>query len=117
MDDILENIEKFENRHILFVHLSQKYRAQGIALKILRQFLPQEILSKVYVSLKCFGHKYDVTKVETVQWEKREREVGTGWGIPSKKGMFKHNKNSNRTDNNNIRKGKFEQYQKIENDK
>jgi len=117
MDDILENIEKFENRHILFVHLSQKYRAQGIALKILRQFLPQEILSKVYVSLKCFGHKYDVTKVETVQWEKREREVGTGWGIPTKSKSFKHNKNSNRTDNNNIRRGKLEQSQKIENDK
>ena len=93
MDDILENIEKFENRHILFVHLSQKYRAQGIALKILRQFLPQEILSRVYVSLKCFGHKYDVTKVETVQWEKREREVGTGYHYHYHHHYHHHNHN------------------------
>jgi len=102
LDDILENVEKFENKFILFVHLSQKYRAQGIALKLLRQFLPQEIISKVYVSLKCFGHKYDVTKVEAVEYEKREREVGTGWGILTK--SLRHNKKSNLPDNNNIRK-------------
>jgi hypothetical protein len=111
-DDIIENIDKFQNQFILFVHLSQKYRAQGIAVKLLRQLLPPEILSKVYVSLKCFGNRFDVTKVEAVQYDKREREVGHGWGI-----AVKRNNNSNNETEKKIRNGKKNDSSKAENDK
>jgi len=46
IDDIVENVSKFENEKILFVHLSLKYRAEGIAVKLLRQSLPESILQR-----------------------------------------------------------------------
>jgi len=57
-DDILENINRFENQKILFVHLSLKYRAEGIAVKLLREALPKGPESIINKGINKFIYIY-----------------------------------------------------------
>jgi ribonuclease BN (tRNA processing enzyme) len=65
LDDFTEAHHMFQNRQIIFVHLSAKYFPPNRALNTIRNRVPDEIVERCAVSLKSFGYREAVTMIAT----------------------------------------------------
>lgn len=63
LDDFVATYDMFQNRQIIFVHLSAKYFPPHRALNIIRSKVPKEIAEICAVSLKSFGYREAVTVI------------------------------------------------------
>lgn len=61
LDDFLEHEHLFQNQHIIFVHLSEKYKPHTRALRILRERIPGYLHHRVGVCLRSFGASEDIS--------------------------------------------------------
>jgi ribonuclease Z len=76
LDDFIEHIDMFRNRQIIFMHLSSRYGTGYRVLDTLRRRLPEKILTKCAVGLKCFGFNQSVTPLTRSEQRRRVESGG-----------------------------------------
>ena len=77
--DLLDNVDLFENKHIIFVHMSQKYWSHGKIVNILRDSIPPDFLRRCAFALRAFGADEDITRIPSGRREPSSSRVGFGW--------------------------------------
>jgi hypothetical protein len=80
LDDFIEHIDLFRNRQIIFMHLSSRYGTGYRVLDVLRRRLPDEMLAKCAVGLKCFGFNQSVTPLRRSEQQQQRRRAESGSG-------------------------------------
>ena len=78
--DIVDSVDRFRNKQLFIVHVSQKYRADYI-IQSLRSTLPRPLVAITAVNLKLHGYREYLTPLSDESHAKRLREEpGWGWG-------------------------------------
>ena len=82
LDDFLEHEHLFQNQHIIFVHLSEKYKPHTRALRLLRERVPGYLHHRVGVCLRSFGASEDISYLFPTD-ERASRVVSPPFRSPS----------------------------------
>jgi ribonuclease Z len=85
LQEIIANLHLFQNEKIVLCHISSKYNPCSKAFRIVKEQVPQEYWSRIYLSLHSFGSGQMLTSLNDVNIQECvTKEVGWGWGTPSK---------------------------------
>lgn len=79
LDEIIANTSRFKNNIIVFCHISSRYPLSFVVPYLLN-CLPQSLIHRVYVSLKSFGAKEELTPLVRIPPNAYHNQVGSGWG-------------------------------------